>query len=40
MKSKEAIKMMPQEPLRKDEKENHKFFLSIPDTDPAFLIVM
>jgi len=35
MKAKEAIKMMPQEPLREKENENHKFFLSIPDTDPA-----
>ncbi|KJJ83986.1 pyruvate ferredoxin/flavodoxin oxidoreductase [Candidatus Omnitrophus magneticus] len=34
MKAKEAIKMMPQEPLRADEKENYKFFLNLPDTDP------
>ncbi len=30
---KEAIKMMPQEPLRHAEAENFAFFLSIPDTD-------
>jgi pyruvate-ferredoxin/flavodoxin oxidoreductase len=35
MKAKEAIKMMPQEPLREQEKENHAFFLSLPDTDPS-----
>jgi pyruvate-ferredoxin/flavodoxin oxidoreductase len=35
MKAKEAIKMMLQEPIRNEEKENHKFFLEIPDTDPA-----
>jgi pyruvate-ferredoxin/flavodoxin oxidoreductase len=35
MKAKEAIKMMPQEPLREEETKNHKFFLSIPDTDPS-----
>ncbi|HPN72809.1 MAG TPA: pyruvate:ferredoxin (flavodoxin) oxidoreductase, partial [Candidatus Omnitrophota bacterium] len=35
MKAKEAIKMMPQEPLRKQEKENHEFFMAIPDTDPS-----
>ena len=34
MKAKEAIKMMPQEPLRQDEKENHEFFMTMPDTDP------
>ncbi|MEA3490119.1 MAG: pyruvate:ferredoxin (flavodoxin) oxidoreductase [Candidatus Omnitrophota bacterium] len=33
MKAKEAIKMMPQPPLRDKEREKHKFFLSIPDTD-------
>ena len=35
MKAKEAIKMMPQEALRDAERENHKFFLKIPDTDPS-----
>ena len=30
---KEAIKMMPQEPLRHAEAENYAFFLSLPDTD-------
>ena len=35
MKAKEAIKMMPQTPLREQEAENFKFFLSIPDTDPS-----
>ncbi|MFH1665830.1 MAG: pyruvate:ferredoxin (flavodoxin) oxidoreductase [Candidatus Omnitrophota bacterium] len=35
MKAKEAIKMMPQEPLRGEERKCHKFFLSLPDTDPA-----
>ncbi|MGD2278793.1 MAG: pyruvate:ferredoxin (flavodoxin) oxidoreductase [Candidatus Omnitrophota bacterium] len=35
MKAKEAIKMMPQAPLREKERENHRFFLSIPDTDPS-----
>jgi len=34
MKEKEAIKMMPQEPLREKESENFKFFLSLPDPDP------
>ena len=34
MKEKEAIKMMPQEPLREQENKNHEFFLNIPDTDP------
>ncbi len=33
MKAKEAIKMMPQEPLRDRERENHKFFLSLPEAD-------
>ena len=35
MKAKEAIKMMPQEALREDERENFEFFLNIPETDPA-----
>ena len=35
MKAKEAIKMMPQEPLREQERENHVFFLELPDTDPS-----
>jgi pyruvate-ferredoxin/flavodoxin oxidoreductase len=35
MKSKEAIKMEPQEPLRQPEKENLSFFLDIPDPDPS-----
>ena len=35
MKAKDAIKMMPQPPLREQEVENFKFFLSIPDTDPS-----
>ncbi len=35
MKAKEAIKMMPQEPLREQERENHAFFMSLPDTDPS-----
>ncbi|HNX90339.1 MAG TPA: thiamine pyrophosphate-dependent enzyme, partial [Candidatus Omnitrophota bacterium] len=34
MKAKEAIKMMPQEPLREKERENYKFFLNLPDPDP------
>jgi len=34
MKAKEAIKMMPQEPLRDPERENYKFFLNLPDPDP------
>jgi pyruvate-ferredoxin/flavodoxin oxidoreductase len=29
-----AINMVPQEPLRQQERENYKFFLSIPNTDP------
>ncbi len=29
-----AINMTPQEPLRDAERENYKYFLSIPDTDP------
>lgn len=33
MKAKEAIKMVSQEPLREKERENHKFFLDLPDTD-------
>jgi len=33
-KAKEAIKMVPQEPLREAERENFSYFLSIPDTDP------
>jgi len=32
---KRAVYMMPQIPLRKQEAENFKFFLSIPDIDPA-----
>jgi len=35
MKAKEAIKMEPQEPLREKERENHEFFLALPDVDPA-----
>lgn len=31
---KKAINMTPQEPLRKQERENYSFFLSIPETDP------
>lgn len=30
-----AINMVPQEPLREQERENWEFFLSLPDTDPA-----
>ncbi|OGK04650.1 MAG: pyruvate:ferredoxin (flavodoxin) oxidoreductase [Candidatus Raymondbacteria bacterium RIFOXYD12_FULL_49_13] len=33
-KDKEAIKMMPQIPLREQERENFSFFLGIPDPDP------
>ncbi len=33
MKAREAIKMMPQPPLREQEAENFKFFLALPDTD-------
>ncbi|MFQ5952294.1 MAG: pyruvate:ferredoxin (flavodoxin) oxidoreductase, partial [Candidatus Omnitrophota bacterium] len=33
MKAKEAIKMVPQEPLREQERENYKFFLSLPEPD-------
>jgi len=33
MKAKEAIKMMPQEPLREQERENYKFFLGLPESD-------
>ncbi|HRZ86886.1 MAG TPA: pyruvate:ferredoxin (flavodoxin) oxidoreductase [bacterium] len=33
-KAKEAIKMVHQEPLRDQERENFAYFLSIPDTDP------
>jgi len=29
-----AINMVPQEPIRKQEAENYKYFLSIPNTDP------
>ncbi|MGB2600717.1 MAG: pyruvate:ferredoxin (flavodoxin) oxidoreductase [Candidatus Omnitrophota bacterium] len=35
MKAKEAISMHPQEPLRELENENFRFFLGIPETDPA-----
>jgi len=35
MKAKEAIKMMPQPPLREQERENYKFFLSLPDPDES-----
>ena len=35
MKAKEAIKMELQEPLREKEKENHGFFLNLPDPDPS-----
>ncbi|MDD5633882.1 MAG: pyruvate:ferredoxin (flavodoxin) oxidoreductase [Candidatus Omnitrophica bacterium] len=35
VKDKEAIKMMPQEALRETERENFKYFMSLPDTDPA-----
>jgi len=31
MKAKEALKMVPQEPLREQEKENYRFFLNLPD---------
>jgi len=34
MKAKDAIKMMPQAPLRHAEKENLEFFLDLPDPDP------
>jgi len=34
VKVKEAIKMVPQVPIRDKEVENYKFFLSLPDTDP------
>lgn len=30
-----ALKMMPQPPLRKSERDNYSFFQSIPETDPA-----
>jgi len=33
-KDKEAIKMVPQLPILKQEKENYDFFLSLPETDP------
>jgi pyruvate-ferredoxin/flavodoxin oxidoreductase len=32
---KKAINMVEQEPLRKQERENYDFFLSVPDTDPS-----
>lgn len=35
MKAKEAISMHHQEPLRESESENFRFFLGIPETDPA-----
>jgi pyruvate-ferredoxin/flavodoxin oxidoreductase len=35
MKAKDAISMHPQEPLREQENENFRFFLGIPETDPA-----
>ena len=35
MKAKEAISMKAQEPLRESEAENFRFFLGIPETDPA-----
>ncbi|MBU0570419.1 MAG: pyruvate:ferredoxin (flavodoxin) oxidoreductase, partial [Candidatus Omnitrophica bacterium] len=34
MKAKDAIKLMPQEPLREAEKENYEFFLNLPEPDP------
>ena len=34
VKAKEAIKMVPQVPLREKEAENYKFFLGLPETDP------
>ncbi len=34
-----AINMTRQEPLRRAERENYKYFLSIPDTDPALFKV-
>ena len=37
MKAKGALKMVPQIPLRKTEAENWKFFLDLPDVDPAKL---
>ena len=30
-----AINMKPQEPLRKNERENYNFFLTLPETDPS-----
>ncbi len=35
MKAKDAIKMMPQEPVREAERENFNFFLSLPEADPS-----
>ncbi|MBD3426777.1 MAG: pyruvate:ferredoxin (flavodoxin) oxidoreductase [Candidatus Omnitrophica bacterium] len=35
MKAKEAIKMMPKEPLREQERENLEFFHNLPETDPS-----
>jgi len=34
VKVKEAIKMVPQTPIRERETKNYKFFLELPDTDP------
>ncbi len=34
MNSKEAIKMMPQSPIREEEAKNYDFFLNLQDTDP------
>ena len=34
-----AVKMMPQIPLRKQEKENYRFFLDLPETDPSLFNV-
>jgi pyruvate-ferredoxin/flavodoxin oxidoreductase len=35
VKAKEAIKMMPQTPLRETERVNYKFFLDLPEPDPS-----
>ncbi|RKY42493.1 MAG: pyruvate:ferredoxin (flavodoxin) oxidoreductase [Candidatus Makaraimicrobium thalassicum] len=35
LKAKGAVRMMPQEALREQERKNYEFFLSIPDTDPG-----
>jgi pyruvate-ferredoxin/flavodoxin oxidoreductase len=34
-----AVRMMPQIPLREQERENYKFFLNLPETDPSLFNV-